>query len=125
MEDTCRAEKCWFYLLIKDLSGDKPDVKDCPFYQEMMFTQTPVGGKVESAKLFRDCVNKRSLLILLEEVWPRLLGLQKSNEESRNTSKDLNDTVMTVLNIAMLKDGINIVPKKEVSDGTDIKLLDE
>lgn len=88
MENTCTEEKCWFYVLIKELAGDKAGVlefKNCPFYQELIFTPSPIGGRVESAKVVKDCSNKRSLLVLLEEVYPRLLGVQKSNEEMRNS----------------------------------------
>jgi hypothetical protein len=96
VENTCKGKECWFYLLIKDLSGDKSeslDFQNCPFYVEMMFTPNPVGGKVETAKLIKDCVNKRSLLMLLEEVQPRLIGVQKSNEEMRNRSAEAVQTV--------------------------------
>lgn len=96
MENTCRGKECWFYLLIKDLSGEKSeslDFQNCPFYVEMMFTPNPVGGKIETAKLIKDCVNKRSLLMLLEEVQPRLIGVQKSNEEMRNRSAEAKDTI--------------------------------
>jgi hypothetical protein len=87
MENTCVGEKCWFYLLIKDLTGNKEkslDFKDCPFYMEMIWTPVSVGGKNESAKIIKDCSNKRSLLVLLEDVHPRLTGVEKSHEEMRN-----------------------------------------
>ena len=96
MDDTCAGIKCWFYLLIKDLSGEKSetlDFKNCPFYIEMMYTPTPIGGKIETAKLVKDCSNKRSLLMLLEDVYPRLTGVQKSNEEMRNASAEAKDTI--------------------------------
>ncbi len=101
MENTCKGKDCWFYLLIKDLSGDKsdPDIQNCPFYVEMMFTPNPVGGKIETAKLIKDCVNKRSLLMLLEEVQPRLIGVQKSNEEMRNRSAEAVQTVDQFMNV--------------------------
>ena len=90
MEDTCKKENCWFYILTQSLVGDKikPNLSDCPFYQEMIFTPTPIGEKVESAKTIRDCTNKRSLLILLEEVYPRLLAVEKSQEQMRNKTGD-------------------------------------
>lgn len=102
MENTCRSKECWFYLLIKDLAGEKSEVldfKNCPFYIEMMFTPTPIGGKVESAKLIKDCSNKRSLLMLLEDVYPRLAGVQKSNEEMRNASAEAKDAVRNIFEI--------------------------
>ena len=97
MESTCKGKECWFYLLIRDLSGEKSeslDFQNCPFYVEMMFTPTPIGGKVETAKIVKDCSNKRSLLMLLEDVYPRLAGVQKSNEEMRNASAEAKDTIM-------------------------------
>lgn len=102
MENTCKEKECWFYLLIKDLAGEKSEVldfKNCPFYIEMMFTPTPIGGKVESAKLIKDCSNKRSLLMLLEDVYPRLAGVQKSNEEMRNASAEAKEAVRTIFEI--------------------------
>lgn len=102
MENTCKEKECWFYLLIKDLAGEKSEVldfKNCPFYIEMMFTPTPIGGKVESAKLIKDCSNKRSLLMLLEDVYPRLAGVQKSNEEMRNASAEAKEAVRNIFEI--------------------------
>jgi hypothetical protein len=91
MEDTCKKESCWFYIMMKDLVGNKDsssllDFKNCPFYQEMIFTPQAIGEKIETAKVVKDCTNKRSLLILLEEIYPRVLGVQKSHEEMRNSS---------------------------------------
>jgi hypothetical protein len=102
VENTCKEKECWFYLLIKDLAGEKSEVldfKNCPFYIEMMFTPTPIGGKVESAKLIKDCSNKRSLLMLLEDVYPRLAGVQKSNEEMRNASAEAKEAVRNIFEI--------------------------
>jgi len=99
VEDTCKGKDCWFYLLIKDLSGDKSeslDFQNCPFYVEMMFTPNPVGGKIETAKLVKDCSNKRSLLMLLEDIHPRLSGVQKSNEEMRNASAKAENAIRMV-----------------------------
>ena len=99
MESTCKGKECWFYLLIKDLSGEKSeslDFQNCPFYVEMMFTPTPIGGKVETAKIVKDCSNKRSLLMLLEDVYPRLAGVQKSNEEMRNASAEAREAVRDI-----------------------------
>lgn len=87
MEDTCVGEKCWFYMLIKELIGDSkvsPDVHFCPFYVEMVWTPQAIGEKTQEAKIVKDCANKRSLLTLLNDIHPRLTGVQKSNEEMRN-----------------------------------------
>lgn len=102
MEDTCVGTRCWFYLLIKDLAGEKSEVlefKNCPFYIEMIYTPTPIGGKVETAKTVKDCSNKRSLLMLLEDVYPRLVGVQKSNEEMRNKSDEAREAVKTIFEV--------------------------
>jgi hypothetical protein len=99
MEDTCVGAKCWFYLLIKDLKGADSEIlefKNCPFYIEMIHTPTPIGGKAETAKLIKDCSNKRSLLMLLEDVYPRLMGVQKSNEEMRNASAEAKEAVRDI-----------------------------
>lgn len=91
MENTCVEEKCWFYVLIKELAASKEGVlefKNCPFYQEMIFTPNPVGSTAGSAKLVKDCTCKRNLLFLLEQVYPRLVGVQQSNEEMRNSYKE-------------------------------------
>lgn len=89
MEDTCRGCTCWFYLMMKDLRGGELDFKDCPFYVEMVWTPDPVGVKVQTAKVIKDCANKRSLQWMLENVQPRLVGLQQASEQARNKSAEL------------------------------------
>ena len=98
MEDTCKQEKCWLYRLMKELlsEGEKLEVSDCPFYLEMVFTPDPVDGKVQSAKLIKDCANKRDLLFTLEQIYPRMMGVQVSQEEMRNQSSQAT-TVFTNL----------------------------
>lgn len=124
MENTCKEKECWFYLLIKDLAGEKSEVldfKNCPFYIEMMFTPTPIGGKVESAKLIKDCSNKRSLLMLLEDVYPRLAGVQKSNEEMRNASAEAKEAVRNIFEIfedrVRNKELKTYIPPIEIEEG--------
>ena len=106
MEDTCKKENCWFYRLMKELlpEGEKIEVSDCPFYVEMIFTPDSVDGKVQSAKLIKDCANKRSLLFTLEQMYPRMLGVQKSQEEMRNESTNATE-VFTRL--------VGMIPTKE------------
>ena len=89
MEDTCRGCTCWLYLMMKDLRGGGLDFNDCPFYVEMVWTPDPVGGKVQTAKVIKDCTNKRSLQWMLENVHPRLVGLQQASEQARNKSDEL------------------------------------
>lgn len=106
MEDTCRGKDCWFYILIKDLIGDKSDsldFKNCPFYQEMVWTPSPIGGKVETAKTIKDCANKRSLLILLEDIHPRIAGIQQSQEQMRNESINATEIFSNFIQIATMK----------------------
>lgn len=108
MENTCMEEKCWFYVLIKELAPNKEgmlEFKNCPFYQEMVFTPAPVGATSGTAKLVKDCTCKRSLLFLLEQVYPRLLGVQKSNEEMRNSYES---------SIVAVKDFVNNFQKIEL-----------
>ena len=97
MEDTCVGEKCWLYMLVREFLGPAPDIKNCPFYMEMIWTAVPVGGKVDSAKVVKDCSNRRSLLALLEDIHPRLTGVQKSNEEMRNQTKNAVDVFNQLL----------------------------
>lgn len=101
MEDTCRGANCWFYRLIKELGNkdESLEFKDCPFYQEMIFTPTPIGGVVSEAKLIKDCVNKRSLLVLLQEVFPRVLGMQASNEEMRNSTEAAKQKLIDMMGV--------------------------
>jgi len=112
MENTCVEEKCWLYQLTKDLSGSVPDVKSCPFYVEMIWTPTPVGEKPSSAKVVKDCSNKRALLMLLEDVYPRLMGVQKSNEEMRNQTKGAVDVFNQLLFAASKK---KLIDKEVIS----------
>lgn len=101
MEDTCKGKDCWLYLLAKEMIGNKGDAlsefKNCPFYVEMMWTPNPVGGKIESAKIIKDCSNKRSLLVLLEDIHPRLTGVQKSHEEMRNSTAKATEIFTNIL----------------------------
>lgn len=100
MENTCVEERCWFYVLIKELASSKDGVlefKNCPFYQEMIFTPNPVGSTAGTAKLVKDCTCKRHLLFLLEQVYPRLIGVQQSNEEMRNSYSETKATVASFM----------------------------
>jgi hypothetical protein len=109
MESTCKKGNCWFYLLMKELLGKELDFKDCPFYQEMIWTPDPVGEKPSSAVTIQDCVNKRSLLFQLEQVYPRLMGVQQSNEQMRNASYSASTQVAEALQMLVARkvDGFN------------------
>lgn len=75
--------------MMKDLRGGELDFKDCPFYVEMVWTPDAAGGKVHTAKVIKDCANKRSLQWMVENVQPRLVGLQVANEQARNKTNEL------------------------------------
>lgn len=88
MEDTCSKEGCWFYLLMKELLGKEPKFENCPFYMKTVFTPDPIDGKVQTAKVVEDCINRRLLLFNMTQVFPRMVGVQKSQEEMRNKSSE-------------------------------------
>jgi len=115
MEDTCVGERCWFYLLVKELVGSGVDLefKNCPFYQEMIFTPDPIGERAKSAKVIKDCVNRRSLLFTLEELYPRMRGVQSSQEEMRNRTSEATRVFSDILKILPRKPIITIEGDKE------------
>lgn len=114
MEDTCRGESCWFYGMIKDLRGGTPDVKDCPFFVELIWTPNPVGERVQTAKAVKDCASKRSLQWLLEHVEPRLTGVQAANEQARDKVSDLCKVITAGFSL-MAAGQINIEEKDKKS----------
>lgn len=108
MEGTCIKEKCWLYLLTKEFLGSAPDIECCPFYMETVWTPIPVDGKAEPAKVLKDCVNKRGMLTMLGDIYPRLLGVQQSNEEMRNQTKasvDVFQQIMMAISRRKFSDG--------------------
>lgn len=110
MNDTCKGKMCWLYILMRDLVGENAgainshsnmpelilDVRNCPFYQEKNWTPDPVNGVIQHTKTVHDCVNIRMYDALLLFVWPRLLGLQQSNESQRNEAVKIFDTFKTI-----------------------------
>jgi len=123
MENTCVETKCWFYRLIKEF-GNKDEVfdfKDCPFYSEMIFTPTPVGGVVSEAKLVKDCVNKRSLLVLLQEVFPRVLGMQASNEEMRNVTELAKEKLIELMGTINV---VNVINEVKEIESTKVRMVE-
>lgn len=71
--DTCTFEKCYFADLL-----DKPE--QCPNFMENWFY--PNDSDPYSVK---DCAPKRQVE-MLKDIYIRLTGVQKSNEEQRNAS---------------------------------------
>jgi len=75
MENTCVHESCEF---AKSLFSKK---EQCPFYVESWWTPAQLsGGK---PILIKDCSQKR-LFIMVQELYNRLVGVEKSQEELRN-----------------------------------------
>jgi len=117
MEDTCIGEKCWLNKLVKEFLGNEkeaPDIACCPFFMETIWTPTGPDGKNQPAKVLKDCVNKRGTLTLLTDVYPRLMGVQKSNEEMRNQTKAAVNVFEELMRAALVR--------KQVMD---IKVIDE
>ena len=112
MEDTCKGKDCWLFILMSDLTSNAPEIKNCPFYQEMIFTPQAIGEKVETAKVVKDCTNKRSLLVLLEDILPRMVGVQKSQEEMRNQSSESVSAFLKVLKVLPSNDNIIDLTKR-------------
>jgi hypothetical protein len=105
MEDTCIGEKCWLYQLIKEFLGSgkvSPDIAGCPFFMETIWNPISADGSA-SAKVLKDCVNKRGMLTLLVDIYPRLTGVQKSNEEMRNQTQAAVNVFEKLMNAAARK----------------------
>jgi hypothetical protein len=75
MENTCVYESCEFG---KSLFAKK---EQCPFYVESWWTPAQLsGGK---PVLIKDCSQKR-LFLMVQELYNRMVGVEKSQEELRN-----------------------------------------
>lgn len=74
MKDTCNIKKC---PVAKKLKVRKEE--ECPNYVEGLWT--PEGESKPT--LIKDCVNQRTLL-MIQDLYGRLIGVQKSQEEMRN-----------------------------------------
>lgn len=73
MEGTCETLNCALFNLL----GGKPE--QCPNFIETVW----VSDKGEK-KLVRDCAPKRTLL-MVQDLYNRQVGLQKAQEEMRNS----------------------------------------
>ncbi len=76
MQDTCVGKDCKFIRKLKL----KPE--ECPNYCENWFTPAPTSGDSQP-KLLRDCLSKR-LTLMVQELSNRLVGVEKSQEQTRN-----------------------------------------
>lgn len=72
VSDTCDKEKCQLWSLFDG---------HCPNKMENMFSPPPtVGGP---PKMVIDCAPRRTML-MIQELYNRLIGVQKAQEEQRN-----------------------------------------
>lgn len=86
MENTCAPEKCKLH----DLLGGDPN--QCPNYVESWW-EPQEGGK---PILVQDCAPKRQI-IMLQDIFNRLLALQQVNEQSRNEADKINKAFIGVI----------------------------
>jgi hypothetical protein len=92
-KDTCRKEKC---KLWKQFKGE-----GCPnFYRNTFYP----GGKMEEVRVVDDCAPIR-IMLMLQELHSRLIGVQKGFEEQRNVSVDFINLIMRELDKKRLQDG--------------------
>lgn len=107
MQDTCNFEICALRRKLKIKTG-----WECPNYLET----TWVNEKKENI-ITKDCAPKRTCLSI-NDVLSRILTLQKTDENSRNTSTELINTIVKAVNIvqqnpeAQLNMNINSIPEK-------------
>lgn len=75
MEDTCRKGECPMWKKFKD---------KCPNYIESWWQPKQPGGDGQPL-LVHDCAPRRTFL-LIQDLSNRLIGVEKSNEQQRNTN---------------------------------------
>ena len=87
MENTC-IETCRY--------RDKKEKykKTCPDYMEISWTSDT--GEVKSTE---DCAKRRTLLMIMN-FDQRLIGVQKSSEQERNSNHVVAEKLTTIINIA-------------------------
>lgn len=86
MKDTCTFDNCFFAELI-----DRKE--QCPNYVQTGWTDDK--GKF---KLLEDCAPRR-IVFEIQALSNRLVGVQASNEEQRNTSSDLINAMGQVVQV--------------------------
>jgi hypothetical protein len=92
-KDTCKKEKCHLWGLFEG--------EGCPnFYKNTFFPE----GKAEGSYTIDDCAPIR-IMLMLQELHSRLIGVQKGFEEQRNVSVDFITLIMRELDKKRLQDG--------------------
>ena len=90
MENTCNSKECKLFEL---LGGTE---EQCPNFVQAWWR--PLEGE---PKLVKDCAPKRTM-IMIQEHYNRLIGLQQAQEEQRNESTKIvrafNQIVLTARN---------------------------
>lgn len=76
MENTCKPESCKLHALL----GREPS--ECPHYIETWWTPAGPDGQRRPV-LVQDCAPKR-ILIMVQDLSNRLVGVQQAHEEQRN-----------------------------------------
>jgi len=88
MEDTCAKNECPMWKKFKE---------KCPNYIESWWTPSQPGGDGQPI-LLHDCAPRRTFL-MIQELNNRLIGVEKSNEQQRNTNivmlKTISDMVVS------------------------------
>lgn len=94
MQGTCNEKDCKLF----DLIGGTPE--QCPNFVQTMW-QPDKGQPV----LVRDCAPKRTM-IMTQEIYNRLIGLQQASEQQRNEAQIINTVFKDVLAHRIQKDNI-------------------
>ncbi len=110
MEDTCRGTECWFYILIKELIGKDTALcfDNCPFFvKSTWMPPAELGGSSNVPKEIKDCSCKRSLIVQLFDILPRLQGVQQSNEQMRNEFVDASNSAKAATEAVIHQEMLN------------------
>lgn len=86
MNDTCNLKEC---PVAKKFKLKKRE--ECPNYTEGWWTSQ----KEDKPKIVHDCANKR-ILLMIQDLYNRLIGVQKSQEQMRNKYEE-NQAIMSLL----------------------------
>jgi len=86
MEDTCSKGECPMWKKFKD---------KCPNYIESWWEPKKPGGDGQP-KLVHDCAPRRTFL-MIQELTNRLIGVEKTNEQQRDTNIIVLKTVSDIV----------------------------
>lgn len=109
MENTCDYENCKF---AKNLF-DSPE--ECFNYIQSWWTPSDGGQPV----LIKDCIPKRQFL-MIQDLHNRLAGVQKSQEEQRNESNRMKESMINFTNV--VSENSNLI---RIEENIDENLLGE